>query len=180
MTAPASRPEPKLHDLIAYIAAIRAAAAAGEKALKQQMAREEETGTTRIATSTRRTEDGRRVRLGAVRVAEGRTEFSIEPSEAAPYLAERFGVDVSEVVELVPQLTPQYANSLLAEAKEAKKLGEPLPPGVTVKTGDPVVSWSAEKGVDVVAEIAAMVARGDIDLPAVLGVARPALEGPTQ
>lgn len=118
--------------------------AAGERA---SFARANPRGTRLPVVSHRVDEAGDPIQLGAVAVEKGRTSFSIADEEAAiDYLVDRYGAQaVEEVTEL--RIRPQYANSLLAEAKKAHADKKPLPPGVHVSTAPRHTTFAKTRGV---------------------------------
>lgn len=125
---------------------------------------------TRLPVTTHRTgPDGRGIRIGSVTVNPGHASFEIDYGEAIPYMIERWG---EQAVELAPRLREPYLNSLKAEAQAAEKQGKPLPPGVSVTYGEPYTAYYPNKQVDGLAEIAAMIREGVLDLGSILA-ARP-------
>ena len=163
------------HMRVAVAAAIRKVAAAAETVEKKRFLAAGNLPGTRLPCASAETTgpDGQPLTFGTVSVNKGRktTVIDIDDAYAIPYMIDRYGEDSA-----VYTLTAQAVKSLEAEAKAAYEAGKPLPPGVTVTEsyGDPTVAWNAEPDDNAaVAEIAAMIRSGHIDLAAVLGAFAP-------
>ncbi|MFI6168871.1 hypothetical protein ACIBCN_18970 [Nocardia sp. NPDC051052] len=129
-------------------------------------------GERRVVTSHRRDADGNPIRLGQVSVMPGNTTVAIvDIAVVAAWLVDTFKVTPDEVIEHVPQLTAQWKKTVEEAAKKAAQARQPLPPGVTVATADPHGRFDRQKGIDGVAEVAAMIRDQVMALTDVLALA---------